>query len=149
MRNDRTRESQPAPPSGHHVVPHTADLRIEAWSPALTGCLGEAAHALVGSFADLTRAEAAGVREFAIPSGPAEDQLVALLDEIIYRMDAHGEIPRNVAVHEDSSGLLARLSMVRTEAVATMGAVPKAVALHELSVAKQDDQWICSVTIDI
>ena len=36
---------------GHRTVPHTADLRIEAWAPTREECMAEAARGLVGSFA--------------------------------------------------------------------------------------------------
>ncbi|HEV8559398.1 MAG TPA: archease [Actinophytocola sp.] len=40
------------PSRGHRAVPHTADIRIEAWAPTREACLGEAVAALVESFAD-------------------------------------------------------------------------------------------------
>ena len=36
---------------GHRTVPHTADLRIEAWAPTREECLAEAVRGLVDSFA--------------------------------------------------------------------------------------------------
>ena len=36
---------------GHRTVPHTADLRIEAWGPAREGCIAEVVRGLVDSFA--------------------------------------------------------------------------------------------------
>jgi SHS2 domain-containing protein len=37
--------------AGHRTVPHTADLRIEAWAATREECLAEAVRGLVGSFA--------------------------------------------------------------------------------------------------
>ena len=37
--------------SGHRSVPHTADLRIEAWAPTRDGCNRQAALSTVESFA--------------------------------------------------------------------------------------------------
>ena len=37
--------------AGHRTVPHTADLRIEAWAVTCEECLAEALRGLVGSFA--------------------------------------------------------------------------------------------------
>ena len=36
---------------GHRTVPHTADLRVEAWAPTREACLAEAVRGLVDRFA--------------------------------------------------------------------------------------------------
>jgi SHS2 domain-containing protein len=36
--------------SGHRSVPHTADLRIEAWAPTRDGCIRQAVLGTVASF---------------------------------------------------------------------------------------------------
>lgn len=41
---------------GHRTVPHTADLRIEAWAPTAELCIAEAVRAMVWGFADLPMA---------------------------------------------------------------------------------------------
>ncbi len=38
---------------GHRNVPHTADLRIEAWGPTREDCIAEALRGLVESFAEM------------------------------------------------------------------------------------------------
>ena len=40
---------------GHRTVPHTADLRVEAWAPTREECLAEAVRGLVDSFAVVAR----------------------------------------------------------------------------------------------
>lgn len=135
--------------SGHRAVPHTADLRIEAWAPNLEQCLAETVRGMVGSFVDVSGAAEVAVREVPLPSGDPAGQLVALLDEVIYRMDVDGHLPRRVSVEPGRDGFVAGLAMVDAEALPTFGAVPKAVALHELSVAENGGGWRCSVTLDV
>ncbi|NEE03169.1 archease [Phytoactinopolyspora halotolerans] len=146
--------------TGHRVVAHTADMQVQAWAPSVGECLAEAAKGLVHSFADIPAvtdvseapddADDAAVRQLDIPAAAPADQLVTLLDEVIYRMDAHGELPRDVTAEPSAGGgLHVRFQMVDTTTVDTVGAVPKAVSLHELSCTEDDDGWVCSVTIDV
>jgi len=82
--------------AGHRTVPHTADLRIEAWAPAREECLAEAVRGLVGSFAVVAgRAPRAGARRH-LTARLNEDLLVAVIDEVIYRLDADGQISVSV-----------------------------------------------------
>ena len=41
-------------------MPHTANVRIEAWAPTREECIAEAVRGLVDGFADTSRAPAAG-----------------------------------------------------------------------------------------
>jgi hypothetical protein len=42
---------------GYRTLPHTADLRIEAWAPTREACLAEGVAGLVATFADTAKAE--------------------------------------------------------------------------------------------
>ena len=83
---------------GHRAVPHTADLRIEAWAATREECLAEAARGLVDSFAVVAAARPRRTAERRFIAGADEDLLVAVIDEVIYRLDADGEIPVTVDV---------------------------------------------------
>ncbi|SEG94818.1 SHS2 domain-containing protein [Thermomonospora echinospora] len=131
--------------AGHRTVPHTADMRIEAWAPSLEQCVAEAATAMVEGFADLSDAGPSTVREFRTESPDPEDLLVAVLDEIIYRMDAHGELPTSVTMH----GPRVSFTMADTSQAVTIGAVPKAVSLNDLHIARGAEGWHCAVTLDV
>lgn len=140
--------------SGHRTVPHTADMRVEAWSPTVEGCIGEAVRAVIDGFADTTAARSVGERECAVTARTEEDLLVSVLEEVVYRMDVDGEIPLDVEVSAicdtgDGRELSARFRMVDVGAVALIGAVPKAVSLHDLSLRGGPGGWTCQVTLDV
>lgn len=134
---------------GHRTVPHTADLRIEAWAPTAELCIAEAVRAMVCSFADLPMAAPTVTREFEVGTGDAEQQLLTVLDEVVYRMDVDGEIPQAAEVRREHSGLRLTLAMTDATRATLIGAVPKAVSLHELWFGKDGEAWRCTVTIDV
>ncbi|NBM18597.1 archease [Streptomyces sp. GC420] len=137
------------PRGGHRGVAHTADLRVEAWAPTREECLAHAVRGVCESFVDLTGAVAGHTRETVLPVGGDEDALVALLDEVVYRLDTDGEVPVDVELTAVPGGVRARLHMTDAAALPETGAAPKAVTLNELAVTHGPQGWTCSVTIDV
>ena len=148
--------------TGHRTIPHIADLRIEAWAPDREDCLAEAVRALVGSFADVAGARPRRFADVRIAAGADPDLLVAILDEVIYRIDAQDEIPVEVAVraeHAEVAGaepgepaetIRLSLGLAGLESVGITGAAPKAVSLSELRCApEKSGRWLASATIDV
>jgi SHS2 domain-containing protein len=136
---------------GHRAVPHTADVRIEAWAPTREECIAEAVVAMVESFADTSGARVSAMVPFHVAEGPDEDMLVAVCDEVIYRLETAGEIPVDVEVGEAyDGGLLVRFGVTDATAVEPTGAAPKAVSLHDLRFTGADAEgWWCSLTLDV
>ncbi|MCM0677414.1 archease [Micromonospora phytophila] len=138
------------PERGHRRVPHTADVRIEAWAPTREACVAEAVTAMVDSFTDATGARPGAEREFRAPAGDDEDLLVGVLDEVIFRMETADELPLTTEVADDGAGgLVVRWRTTDTDAVELIGAVPKAVSLHELRFGRDGGGWSCAVTLDV
>jgi SHS2 domain-containing protein len=137
------------PRRGHRTVPHTADVRIEAWGATREECIAEAVLGMVESFADMSGSEPTTDREDTVTGTSDEELLTALLDEVIYRLDTEGEIPVAVQVRLAPEGLHARFTMTDVGSVQSVGAVPKAVSLHELAVTRGPEGWSCSVTVDV
>jgi SHS2 domain-containing protein len=137
------------PPAGHRRVPHTADIRIEAWAPSRERCVAEAVAALVDSFAEVPAAEPTQTVGFRVEPGKDEDMLTAVLDEVIYRLDAEGQLPVSTDVTARDGGLDVRLRMVDAGRAELVGAVPKAVSLHELRFFRDEAGWSCQVTLDV
>jgi SHS2 domain-containing protein len=154
MVESREAAERQRPGSGHRTVPHTADLCLEAWSPSAEGCIGEAVRALVEGFADTSGAEAVGDREYAVTARTEEDLLVSVLEEVIYRMDADGEVPLAAQVGGirpigDGRSLSVSFLMADIGAARLVGAVPKAVSLHGLHLRGGPGGWRCRVTVDV
>ncbi|WP_433280372.1 archease [Micromonospora sp. CA-244673] len=137
------------PARGHRNVPHTADVRIEAWAPDREGCVAEAVSALVDTFVDTTAAVADGETGFRVPPGADADLLVGVLDEVIFRLETEGALPLETEVRAADGGLAVRWRTTGTDSVELIGAVPKAVSLHELRFAAEPAGWRCAVTLDV
>ncbi|MFF0286115.1 archease [Streptomyces sp. NPDC005262] len=135
-------------------MPHTADMRVEAWSPTAEGCIGEAVRAMVEGFADTSAAAVVGERASVVTAESDVDLLVSVLEEVVYRMDADGEIPLDVEVGSirpagAGRSLSVRFRMADADAVVPVGAVPKAVSLHDLNLCGGPGGWTCRVTLDV
>ncbi|HZB32824.1 MAG TPA: archease [Streptosporangiaceae bacterium] len=134
------------------MVPHTADVALTAWAPGKYECVAQAVHALVGAFVEFaktTEVAVAGPRDSVrAPIDPTSDDdlLVSVLDEVIYQVEVHGRVPVDVAF--DSTGGV-RFETVPLDTVTIVGAIPKAVSLHELRFGRVDGGWRCHVTIDV
>ncbi|WP_433467486.1 archease [Spirillospora sp. CA-128828] len=136
--------------SGHRGVPHAADLRIEAWAPTREGCVGEAVAGLVESFADVSGVPSSREIRVDVPPAPDADLLVAVLDEVIYRLDADGSLVLGAEITSTpDGGLHVWLAAGDAGAATGVGAVPKAVSLHELRFGRDARGWSCVVTIDV
>jgi SHS2 domain-containing protein len=130
-------------------VPHTADLRIEAWAPTREQCLAEAVTALVAGFADITGSRPTGTVEILLDPGPDEDLLCQVLDEVIYRLETAGQVPLDTRAEALDHGLRVRFRMTDADRVEPVGAAPKAVSLHDLRFGPDGGQWSGTVTIDV
>jgi SHS2 domain-containing protein len=135
---------------GYRTVPHTADLRIEAWAQSRNECVTEALRGLIASFADISEVQPARILERLMTAGSDADLLAAAADEVIYILDAEGEIPVSVQVRPAGAGIVVVLALARAECVEITGAVPKAVSFHELRCEPDPTgRWSASMTIDV
>jgi SHS2 domain-containing protein len=134
---------------GHRSVPHTADIRIEAWAPTRETCLAEAVAGLVASFVDFAGARPVRTATVDLTADSDADALVELLDEVIYLLDTQGAVPIDTEVVPGPDGPAMRLHLAPVADVRPTGAVPKAVTLHDLRFGRTDGGWSCAVTIDV
>jgi SHS2 domain-containing protein len=134
---------------GHRTLPHTADLRIQAWAPTREACLAESLTGLVASFADTAGAEPGWTVTANLAANTDEDALVAVLDEVIYLLDTQHAVPLAVEVQPQINGLQLQLQLATVDRIELTGAVPKAVTLHQLHITRGPDGWSCEVTVDV
>jgi SHS2 domain-containing protein len=136
--------------SGHRTLPHTADVRLEAWAPSVAGCVEQAVAGLVSTFADLpASARPTGVVRAEVTGESPGDLLVAVLDEVIYRLDTENVLPVRSDVQLNETGSLVVFEVVDAASATLIGAVPKATSLHRLVFEHVGDGWRCEVTVDI
>jgi protein archease len=135
--------------SGHRTVPHTADLRVEAWAPSREGCIVQAVLGTVEAFLDTSSAHPKRTRRCHLTAPRDEDLLVAVLDEVIYLLDTAGEAPIDLELQPTEGGVEVRFTMLDATTLPQVGAVPKAVSLHDLHLAPWPRGWCCSVTLDV
>jgi len=140
-----------ASPAGHRTVPHTTDLRIQAWAPTREECLAEAVRGLVDSFAAVAGLPPRARARRHLMARLDEDLLLALIDEVIYRLDADGQIPVSVTVrHALDGGVDVFFALAPVAEAQITGAVPKAASLHDLRCAPDTaGRWSCAVTVDL
>ena len=136
---------------GHTSVPHTADLRIEAWGPTREDCIAEAVRGLVESFADISEATHQRIIERHLDAGSDADLLASAVEEVIYYLDTDGAIPAEVeASRAADGGIYLMLRVVDATAAELIGAAPKAASLSGLTCAPDaSGRWMCAVTIDV
>ncbi|WP_407701037.1 archease [Wenjunlia vitaminophila] len=134
---------------GHRAVPHTADIRVEAWAEGREQCLVEAVLGLVESFAETSGTHPTAVERVRVEQGSDDDLLAGLLDEVIFRLDVHGQVPVDVEVEAVGGGLDVRLAVVDVGSVAITGAAPKAVSFHELRLEQGPCGWTGEATVDV
>ncbi|MPY54422.1 archease [Streptomyces acidicola] len=136
---------------GHRTVPHTADIRVEAWGASRERCLAEAVLGMVECFADVSAVRPTAVERVRLTEDSDDNLLAALLDEVLFRLEVHGRVPVDVEVDtadEADDGLDVRLAVADLTAVEITGAAPKAVSWHELHIGPGPYGWSCAVTID-
>lgn len=132
-------------------MPHTADLRIEAWGPTREDCIAEAVRGLVESFAHVSASGNQRASERHLTADSDADLVAAAVDEVIYCIDAEGQIPATVEVSRAADGGIdLRLRTVQASAAQIIGAAPKAAAMSGLTCAPDPSgQWSCAVTVDV
>ncbi|GAA4083762.1 archease [Streptomyces shaanxiensis] len=135
--------------SGHRAVPHTADVRIEAWGVSRERCLVEAALGMVECFADLTAVRPTSVERVRFAEESDEDLLTALLDEVVFRLDVDGQVPVDLEADTTDGDLDVRLALADLADVEVTGATPKGVSWHGLHIGPGPYGWSCEVTVDV
>jgi SHS2 domain-containing protein len=148
-------DQQPPPggrrTSGHRSVPHTADLRIEAWAATREECVAEAVRALVSSFAAAGAAGWGRAAEHHLAGETDADLVAAAIEEVIYGLDTHGEIPVAVdARRAADGGIDLTFHLTSLDQTEITGAAPKAASLSGLYCGSDETgRWSCAVTIDV
>ena len=135
--------------AGHRGVPHTADLRIEAWAPRRDDCIRQAVLGTVDSFLDISSARPHRSLSRRLTAGSDDDLLVAVLEEVIFLLETVGEAPVDLDLQGGGGVAEVNFAMVDARTLPQVGAVPKAVSLNDLRLSHDDNGWRCLVTLDV
>lgn len=135
--------------AGHRTVPHTADIRVEAWAGSRERCIAETVLGAVDSFLDISAAHPTGLHSFLLATGSDDDLLVGVLDEVIYLLETTGEVPVDVELEPFDDTVDVRVVTIGAAKLPQIGAVPKGVSLHELTLTAGPAGWSSSVTLDV
>lgn len=137
--------------AGHRVAPHTADVIVEGWADTAVACLEEAARALIGTFADVADVVPTDTVPVMFDLAPDDEEtLVAVLEEIVYMVDALGVVPVDVALEEtEDGGVAGYFETAPADQVARTGAAPKGVSRSELALHHDRGRWTCRAVIDV
>ena len=80
----------------------------------------------------------------------AADLLASAAEEIIYLLDAEGEIPVSVQMRSAAGGVVLVFALAAADAFEITGAVPKAVTLHGLCCEPDaTGRWSATMTVDV
>jgi SHS2 domain-containing protein len=136
--------------AGHRVLPHTADVIVEAWAPSRAGCLEELVRGAVETFADTRGVKP--TREIALEVGAArdEDVIIALLDDVCYLLDADGLVVVDIVLEEEEDANFDGTFLVApVDVVVPTGATPKGVSRSDLQFGLEDGVWRARVIVDV
>jgi SHS2 domain-containing protein len=137
-------------PSGHRLLPHTADVMVSAWAPTVEGCLAQAVRGMVSCFAEIRNARPQRMIPFVCEPALESELLVELLEEAIYVIDAQDAIPVQVAVARTAEGgLVGEFGLAARADVELIGPAPKAVTRHGLRFGRDGPIWRCEVIVDV
>ena len=140
----------PAKSSGHRLVSHVADVILEAWATTRVSCLEEAARGLIGSFVDVENVVPTGRVPVALSAAGDEEMLVSLLEEVIYIVEALGQVSVRVHLdeHEDRS-VRGSFETIPATRVQSTGAPPKGMSRSDLVFEERGQLWRCHVLVDV
>ena len=134
--------------TAHRTMVHTADVIIEAWGPTRTACLAEAVRALVETFADVSAASAAASLPLHVTATDGGDLVAAVLEEVLFVLDAHDRVPLAARVTATSDGgVHGSFDVAPLSEVRVTGPAPKGVAGAEL--VDRGGGWACRAVIDL
>lgn len=131
--------------SGHRVLPHPADVIVQAWAPTPEECITEAVHALVESFADASLARGVGSHDFTVAETSWAERLVAVLEEVVFLLDSRGQVPVAVTVQTDS----ASFELADVADADLVGSTPKGISRSGLEFSRIGDTWHCCAIVDV
>ena len=105
--------------------------------------------AFTATFAEVSGAHPDQRRSVVLDAEQDEQLLLAALDELVFLLDTEDAVPVDVSAERTDGGALLQLWTTSVRVLRSTGAAPKAVSLHGLRFSRENDEWRCSVTLDV
>ena len=134
----------------YRLVGRGSDLGIDVTGPTAEACLCATVAGVAASVATVDDEVARRDEHIRLVGGTAVELLVGLVDEVIVRLDADGELAVDLAgARIDGEGLRGVLELVTLADVTLGGTAPKAATWHGARLEPEGDRWTGHVTIDL
>lgn len=139
------------PSGGFQLLEHTADVGVVATGDTLADALAWAAKGMFSIIADLDTVEPRESLEVMVTSTDPDALVVDWLNELLYRYEAEGFLPKEVQVWVSEAGTSLR-GLCLGEAVDPgrhlLRTIVKAATYHDLRV-EHDGRWRVQVILDV
>lgn len=132
----------------YEILPHTADIGIEARAPDLQQVFSEAARGLAAIILDAEPGGSDRTEEVRIEGADLEDTLVQFLEECLYRYETRGELVVGANLKHVSPTRAEGEVFVVDDAEAG-GPMIKAVTYHGLVVTRTANGWMARCYLDV
>lgn len=132
----------------YEILPHTADIGIEARAPDIPGVFSEAARGLAAIVMDGEPPDSDRTEDIEVDGADLEDVLVSFLAECLYRYESRGEL----VVGADLSQVSPTRALGKIKVVLdpdAEGPMIKAVTYHGLVVTRATNGWMARVYLDV
>jgi SHS2 domain-containing protein len=134
----------------YRLLDHTADLGFECEGPTREALFATAAVALADIIARVEPLSAAETVTVEAMAHDDDARLRAFLDEVLFRFETKGFLPKEAAVAIDGDRVKATLRGQTVDlATHPIERVVKAVTYHGLEVEERDGAWWARVILDL
>jgi len=124
-------------------------MGLEARGDDLGGALDQAVAALAAMLAGVGQAHPREQRPVTITGEDPEAQVVALLDECLFRLEVHGWLAAGASLERDAAGrLVGQLLGEPFDPARHDGTAIKAITWHQLSLVESPAGVTITVTVD-
>ena len=138
------------PLAGYQILDHTADVGIAASGNTLAEALAFLAKGMFALIADPETIEVSDSWELYVSSTDEEALAVDWLNELLYRYEADGFLPKEfwICVEDRGKALTARCSGEKVDPLKRVFTQVKAATYHGLEVS-HDREWRIQVVLDV
>ncbi|MBW6452090.1 MAG: archease [DPANN group archaeon] len=134
-------------------IPHTADVRFEAYGSTYSETFSNAVLAMFNIMTDTEKIKSVVDKYISVSSESLESLLYDFLEEFLVLFDSEGFVPHSVSAKIENSGdnytLKAKVSGDTDLSKYEIKPDVKAVTYNEMSIKKIDGVWVAHVICDV